>query len=144
MKVLTLNFLTCAVKACKTSSASYPLHPRDAELVQDDIDINPEMLVNLLPRLDWAALRETASELGFPDLPEQPPAKETLQADEVMQRDLHHLLFETQISEGKLVCGNCGHDQSWASLYELWTSRYLSTSEVHITGHAGIGSYLDL
>ncbi|RDA89930.1 hypothetical protein CP533_3293 [Ophiocordyceps camponoti-saundersi (nom. inval.)] len=105
-----LNFLTCAVKACKTSSASYPLHPRDAELVQDDIEINPEMLINLLPRLDWAALRETASELGFSDLPEQPPAQEQLQADEVMLRDLHHLLLETQISEGKLVCGNCGHE----------------------------------
>ncbi|RDA86524.1 hypothetical protein CP532_1910 [Ophiocordyceps camponoti-leonardi (nom. inval.)] len=105
-----LNFLTCAVKACKTSSASYPLHPRDAELVQDDIEINPELLINLLPRLDWTALRATASELGFSELPEQPPAQEQLEADESMLRDLHHLLLETQISEGKLVCGNCGHE----------------------------------
>lgn len=65
MKVLTLNFLTCAVKACKSSSASYPLHPKDAELVQDEIEVNPDMLVNVLPRLDWAALRTTSSEV-FP------------------------------------------------------------------------------
>lgn len=25
-------------------------------------------------------------------------------------RDLHHLLLETQIAEGKLVCANCGHE----------------------------------
>lgn len=63
MKVLTLNFLTCAVKACKSSSSSHPLHPKDAELVQDDIELNPDMLINVLPRLDWAALRMTTSEV---------------------------------------------------------------------------------
>ncbi|KAL7892295.1 Trm112p domain-containing protein [Trichoderma sp. SZMC 28014] len=109
MKVLSLNFLTCAVKACKSSSNSYPLHPQDAELVQDEIELNPDMLINVLPRLDWTALRTTSSELGFPALPEQAPTPEELQADEKTMRDLHHLLLETQISEGKLVCANCGH-----------------------------------
>lgn len=179
MKVLSLNFLTCAVKACKTSSASYPLHPKDAELVQDDIEVNPLLLINLLPRIDWSALSTTATEvslgcilmlyfppvidvmkickfiiaymhtfthieismifliptylptylltllshfgvlsltreeiiqLGFPALPPQPPTTEELQSDEKTLRDLHNLLMETQIMEGKLVCGNCGHE----------------------------------
>ncbi|KAK0392194.1 hypothetical protein NLU13_1692 [Sarocladium strictum] len=110
MKVLTINFLTCAVKACKSSSNCYPLHPKDAELVQDEIDLNPDMLVNVLPRLDWAALKTTTSELGFPALPDQPPTAEELKADEKMLKDLNHLLLETSMSEGKLVCGNCGHE----------------------------------
>ncbi|KAH0595171.1 hypothetical protein MHUMG1_06920 [Metarhizium humberi] len=135
MKVLSLNFLTCAAKACKSSSDSYPLHPKDAELVQDEIELNPDMIINVLPRLDWAALRTTSSEvrcpfffrqllwsifvsagrretwvLGFPALPEQPPTPEELQADEKTLKDLHHLLLETQMSEGKLVCANCGHE----------------------------------
>lgn len=63
MKVLTLNFLSCAVKACKSSNDSFPLHPKDAELVQDDIEINPDLLVNVLPRIDWAALRTTSTEV---------------------------------------------------------------------------------
>lgn len=63
MKVLSLNFLTCAVKTCKTQSDSYPLHPKDAELVQDDIELNEDFLVNLLPRIDWAALSTTATEV---------------------------------------------------------------------------------
>lgn len=49
-------------------------------------------------------------QLGFPELPSQPPTVEELQADEKMMKDLHHLLLETQISEGKLVCANCGHE----------------------------------
>ncbi len=63
MKVLSLNFLTCAVKACKSSSDSYPLHPKDAELVQDDVEVNAQLLINLLPRIDWTALSTTASEV---------------------------------------------------------------------------------
>ncbi|KAI1075227.1 trm112p-like protein [Whalleya microplaca] len=110
MKILSLNFLTCAVKACKSSSNSYPLHPKDAELVQDDLEVNSQLLINLLPRIDWAALSTTATELGFPALPPQPPSAEALQSDEKTLRDLHNLLMETQIMEGKLVCGNCGHE----------------------------------
>ncbi|KAJ3952136.1 type I protein arginine N-methyltransferase Rmt1 [Colletotrichum tropicale] len=110
MKLLSLNFLTCAAKACKVSAASFPLHPKDAELVEDDIEVNPQLLLNVVPRLDWAALRTNATELGFPELPTEPPSAEQLQGDEKMLKDLHHLLMETQIMEGKLVCGNCGHE----------------------------------
>ncbi|KAI2608356.1 trm112p-like protein [Hypoxylon fragiforme] len=110
MKVLSLNFLTCAVKACKSSSDSYPLHPKDAELVQDDVEVNAQLLINLLPRIDWTALSTTASELGFPALPPQPPSAEDLQADAKTLQDLHHLLVQTQIMEGKLVCASCGHE----------------------------------
>jgi multifunctional methyltransferase subunit TRM112 len=63
MKILTMNFLTCAVKACKASSNSFPLHPKDAELVHDEVDMNAQLLVNLLPRLEWTALRTTATEV---------------------------------------------------------------------------------
>lgn len=65
MKVLSINFLTCAVKACKSTSASFPLHPRDAELARDEIELNPRFIANVLPRLDWAALRTTSTEVGF-------------------------------------------------------------------------------
>jgi multifunctional methyltransferase subunit TRM112 len=43
-------------------------------------------------------------------LPDQPPTAEELEADDKKLKDLHHLLLETSISEGKLVCGNCGHE----------------------------------
>ena len=49
-------------------------------------------------------------QLGFPDLPENPPTVEELESNEQLLKDLHHLLLETQIMEGKLVCGHCGHE----------------------------------
>lgn len=65
MKVLSINFLSCAVKACKSSSDSFPLHPKDAELAQDDIELNQQFIVNVLPRLDWAALKTTSAEVSI-------------------------------------------------------------------------------
>jgi multifunctional methyltransferase subunit TRM112 len=79
MKVLTLNFLTCAVKACKSTSASFPLHPKECELVSDTIELNPKLIYNVLPRVDWAALTVTAAEVTLslphpsPFLPSLPP-----------------------------------------------------------------------
>jgi multifunctional methyltransferase subunit TRM112 len=54
--------------------------------------------------------RLTPLKLGFPTLPAQAPTKEELEADQKMMAELHTLLLETQISEGVLRCGNCGHE----------------------------------
>lgn len=102
------NFISCAVKACKSSSASFPLHFRDAELVQIELEYNPEFITNMLPRIEWPALVTIASELGFTTLP--PTKPEGAGLDEKTKKDLHTLLLETQVTEGKLCCANCGHE----------------------------------
>ena len=63
MKLLTLNFLTCARKSCKQAAAAFPLHPREAELESVEIEMNTDFLVNVLPRLDWPAIRSLSSEV---------------------------------------------------------------------------------
>jgi multifunctional methyltransferase subunit TRM112 len=78
MKILTLNFLTCARKACKASPASFPLHPTDAELEIVEAPANPLFLANMLPRLEWAALRTVCGELGLPGLAEEAPEPEAM------------------------------------------------------------------
>lgn len=65
MKVITVNFLTCAVKACRASPASTPLHFKDAELEQQELDFNPSLIRNILPRIDWDSLRITAQEVSI-------------------------------------------------------------------------------
>ncbi|KAF1945436.1 Trm112p-domain-containing protein [Clathrospora elynae] len=125
MKLLTLNFLTCAIKTCKTNPASFPLHPRDAELEIVEADMNLPFLRNILPRLMWEELRGICGELGLPELPATPPTPADLveasnavhgsaEADEEepsqTAKDLHRILLETCIQEGKLVCGACEHE----------------------------------
>ncbi|KAH0835966.1 TRM112-like protein [Fonsecaea pedrosoi] len=144
MKLLTTNFLTCAVKACKSSSASFPLHFKDAVLERTEIDFNPLFIKNILPRVNWDALTITATELGLQAMvPEKNPtdlgdnnddetaatkqedddhemdveqdretdtAQKEVEIDEDVLKKLHTLLLETAVSEGKLVCGNCGFE----------------------------------
>jgi len=173
MKLLTANFLTCAVKSCKASPASFPLHFKDAVLERTEMAFNPLFITNILPRLSWDALRTTATELGLAAaLPAENPSEqagwggkeggtnidgeEEARADgeeedeeeekeqegrmevegtavagegeaaaaaakvssgvtgdaakEEVLKKLHGLLLETAVSEGKLVCGNCGFE----------------------------------
>ena len=138
MKLLTTNFLTCAVKACKSSPLSFPLHFKDATLERTEIDFNPLFIRNILPRVNWDALTTTATELGLLSLvPEKNPVDAVAetkdedggkmevdagegegdgeghlqtQTDEEVLKKLHNLLLETGVVEGKLVCGNCGFE----------------------------------
>jgi len=65
MKVVTVNFMTCAVKGCKASPASFPLHFHDAELELQELDFQAEFIQNIVPRLDWNGLQVTANEVTF-------------------------------------------------------------------------------
>lgn len=65
MKVITLNLVTCARKACKTSTSSFPLHPRDAELEVVETGMNPQFLANMIRKLEWEAVVIVAKEVCF-------------------------------------------------------------------------------
>jgi multifunctional methyltransferase subunit TRM112 len=65
MKLLTTNFLTCAVKSCRSSPLSFPLHFKDAVVQRTEMTYNPLLLTNIMSRLNWEALRTTATELGL-------------------------------------------------------------------------------
>ncbi|KAK8216786.1 hypothetical protein M8818_001749 [Zalaria obscura] len=106
MKLLTLNFLTCARKACKQEAAAFPLHPQEAELEQVELDMNPLFIKNILLRVDWEAMKIMSQELGLPALPAEAPEPDSLETSEGeptrVLKDLHTLLMETTIANGKL------------------------------------------
>ncbi|KAF3940133.1 hypothetical protein ABW19_dt0200212 [Dactylella cylindrospora] len=123
MKLLTANFLSCAVKSCKSNPLAFPLHFRDAELASTTVAYNPLLLTNLLPRLDWAALVTSSKELGFTlpeskpsfDTPASSPGREAMdvsygEEEEKALKMLHKVLMETEVMEGKMVCGSCGFE----------------------------------
>lgn len=65
MKLLTLNFLTCARKACKLVPEAFPLQPKDAELEQVETELNVGFIANILPRLEWPAMRQISSQVSL-------------------------------------------------------------------------------
>lgn len=91
MKILTLNFLCmsispynlvhwltvltgCARKTCKSTPEAFPLKPRDAELEQVETDLNPLFIQNILPRLDWNAMKSLTQDVLLP-----PPSNRDIQ-----------------------------------------------------------------
>lgn len=88
MKLLTSNFLTCAVKACKSSPSSYPLHFREATLERREIAFNPLFLTNILPRINWDALSVNVGELGLEAMMPDRQAVEEVEQDGYVERDL--------------------------------------------------------
>ncbi|KAG5513933.1 hypothetical protein PMAC_000555 [Pneumocystis sp. 'macacae'] len=108
MKLLTANFLQCAVKKCQKTTAGFPLMFKDVKVVQQTLNFNPEFLLNILYRIEWSALVTTVKELfGTETLPHEKPELTIENVD--MLQQLHTLLLETQIMEGSLVCRNCNH-----------------------------------
>lgn len=61
----------------------------------------------MLERLNWSALVKVANDLGNTSLPPQKP--EHIEENEILLKDLHSLLLETNITEGQMVCNNCKH-----------------------------------
>jgi multifunctional methyltransferase subunit TRM112 len=72
---------------------------------QEESEFQSELILRLLPKLEWKALRQTASEMGIAELPEVPPPAP--EEDEAFLRSLHALVMDVHVVEGALVCPNC-------------------------------------
>ncbi|EEB09668.1 tRNA (guanine-N2-)-methyltransferase regulatory subunit Trm112 [Schizosaccharomyces japonicus yFS275] len=108
MKLLTANFLTCASKKCSSSPDAFPLNISDAKIAIQECEMNPEFIKNVMLRVEWPALVKTTQQLGNNTLPMEKPEL-TDESDELLFKSLHNVLLETEITEGKMTCGSCGH-----------------------------------
>jgi multifunctional methyltransferase subunit TRM112 len=105
MRLLTHNLLQCHVRGCNTKN--YPLRFEDAQIMTEESEMNPDFLVRMLSKIDWTVLRGTALQLGITTLPETVPDQPD--EDEAFLQALHHVLMETRVVNGKLICDGCGH-----------------------------------
>lgn len=115
MKLLTTNFLTCAVKQCRGTAEAYPLQfSPDSKLEVSELEFNPAFIVNIMPRIEWDALIQVCAQLGNHALPKTKPesfgtAEERTTEQETVLRSLHNILLQTSLEEGSMTCGRCGH-----------------------------------
>lgn len=107
MKLLTTNFVKCAIKTCDSSTSSFPLKYSNCELQQIEQDFQPEFILNILDRVQWDALVKVLANLGNNSLPQEKP-NITIEDVEFL-KNLHQLLIETNILEGEMICENCNH-----------------------------------
>ncbi|KAI9139470.1 hypothetical protein BKA69DRAFT_1030461 [Paraphysoderma sedebokerense] len=104
VRLLTHNMLQCHVKNCTNG---FPLAFKDVTIENIPQEINPDFLVNMLPKVDYEVLKRVCIELALPQLPEAPPADPS--SDQQFLESLHKIMIETVVQSGEMVCPSCGH-----------------------------------
>ena len=72
-----------------------------------EVEFNPTFITKMLPRIQYPALRHTATQLGIQEgLPETLP--DNPEEHEDVLKALHHVLLEVVVLEGELICPESG------------------------------------
>ncbi|XP_060594896.1 multifunctional methyltransferase subunit TRM112-like protein [Ruditapes philippinarum] len=105
MKLLTHNMLTSNI--IKGVSKGFPLGIQASKVEVKSVDFNPEFVARMIPKIDWAALRQAALDVGkCEDLPEDVAPQ--YEENEDFLKKTHHVLLEVEVIEGELVCPESG------------------------------------
>eukprot|EP01104_Vermistella_antarctica_P021245 TRINITY_DN946_c0_g1_i2.p1 TRINITY_DN946_c0_g1~~TRINITY_DN946_c0_g1_i2.p1 ORF type:complete len:123 (-),score=30.68 TRINITY_DN946_c0_g1_i2:150-518(-) len=105
MKLITHNLLRSNVKGVKTG---YPLGIDATEVEQEDTEYCREFLVNMLPKIDVAALSAAAKQLGYNEVPTEAP--DAAEEDDAFLMKIHHALFNLNVITGNLICPETGRE----------------------------------
>ena len=104
--------LRCNVKGVKDG---FPLRieasKEDNSVERIEADFNPQFLVRMIPRLNWAALKQGASDMGVAEgeqLPEEVSEAQAAGQDQNFLQLLHVVLLEVRLVQGALICPESG------------------------------------
>ncbi|KAJ8747427.1 hypothetical protein K2173_001008 [Erythroxylum novogranatense] len=103
MRLLTHNMLSSKIKGV---SNGFPLRIEVEKVIEKQVELNPDFLKNIFPKVDWKALVEAGRTMGFAELPEEADLL-MLDSSEFLSK-FHHALLELHLEEGALVCPETG------------------------------------
>lgn len=104
MRLVTHNMMRSNVKDV-SEEEGYPLRIEASEVRREECEFDGEMVKGLMPKMNYAALRDAAENLGEKDLPAELPEGDL---DEDLLRKLHSALLEIHVVEGALICPKTG------------------------------------
>ncbi|KAL3796003.1 hypothetical protein HJC23_013060 [Cyclotella cryptica] len=114
MRLLTHNFLRSNVKGTENG---YPLQIEVAALNYEESPVNKEFLLNILPKVNYPALRSAVQQIShrceptLPEIPENLDVSDTEgneKLDDATIVKLHRVLLDVYLVEGWLVCPDTG------------------------------------
>ena len=86
----------------------YPLAIEATDVVVEESPVDRELIVKLLPKLDYGVLLGAAQQLSvnctIPDLPDDLPES----PNDTLVAALHRVLMDIHVQEGNLVCPDTG------------------------------------
>lgn len=107
MRLLTHNQLVCVRNGCENA---FPLQITYVTVEQEESDPNIELVMHLLPRIEYPVLLAAARALNI-SLPDKLP--ETIDPANAEHHELletlHTVLFDIHVVNGSLKCPVCSH-----------------------------------
>jgi multifunctional methyltransferase subunit TRM112 len=88
MKLLTHNLLQCPL------SGTYPLKIEATTVERNESEYRADVVLNMLPKLEWSVLLEAAAAVGFEGMPETPPPNPS--EDDAFLRLLHSCILDVR------------------------------------------------
>lgn len=66
MKLLTTNFVQCAVKSCAKSGKAFPLRYSECKWTNESEtqEYNPLFVVNIMSKINWEAIVQVAKDVS--------------------------------------------------------------------------------
>eukprot|EP00934_Nitzschia_sp_Nitz4_P004413 Nitzschia sp. Nitz4//scaffold75_size92586//13522//13911//NITZ4_004841-RA/size92586-processed-gene-0.37-mRNA-1//-1//CDS//3329557663//4403//frame0 len=110
MRLLTHNFLQSNVRG---TTKGYPLKIVPQEVLVEDSPFDAEMVLKLLPKLNYDAVLAAVDEVSEqidpkpPAIPKELPT-DVQQCEASVLEALYHVLFNIHIQDGELVCPDTG------------------------------------
>nr|XP_014333180.1 PREDICTED: multifunctional methyltransferase subunit TRM112-like protein isoform X2 [Bos mutus] len=99
MRLLTHNLLSSHVRGM--GPRGFPLRLQATEVRINPVEFNPDFIVRMIPKVEWAALLEAADHV-----PKEPI--QGYEHNEEFLRKMHHVLLEVEVLEGTLQCPESG------------------------------------
>uniref|UniRef100_A0A8C6CP31 Multifunctional methyltransferase subunit TRM112-like protein n=1 Tax=Moschus moschiferus TaxID=68415 RepID=A0A8C6CP31_MOSMO len=84
----------------------FPLRLQATEVRINPVEFNPDFIVRMIPKVEWAALLEAADTLHLIQVPKEPI--QGYEHNEEFLRKMHHVLLEVEVLEGTLQCPESG------------------------------------
>uniref|UniRef100_A0A673UXS2 Multifunctional methyltransferase subunit TRM112-like protein n=1 Tax=Suricata suricatta TaxID=37032 RepID=A0A673UXS2_SURSU len=104
MKLLTHNLLSLHVWG--VGPRGFPLCLQATEVPINPVELNPEFVAPMIPKVEWAVLLEAANTLHLVEVPKE--QIEGYEHDEKFLKKMHHVLLEVDVLKGTLQCPESG------------------------------------
>ena len=98
MRLLTHNLLSSHVRG--VGPRGFPLRLQATEVRINPVEFNPDFIVRMIPKVEWAALLEAADNLHLIEVPKEPI--QGYEHNEEFLRKMHHVLLEVDVLKGTL------------------------------------------
>ena len=109
MKAITHNILMCNIKKCSGTDKNYPLIIKPTDIQNKEVEFDLERIQKLYDKQDKRALTQYCKDLNIFKYDFTTVDDATKKQDEFWQY-VHHIINETIINEGILICPNCSRE----------------------------------